>query len=308
MSGSQTSSPLTDPPGAQAIRKGRRLPDWLKVRLPRGPGFAEVDAIAHASGEGGLHTVCRSARCPNVFDCFSRRTATFLLMGGVCLRGCAFCNIAPGHLTPIDPEEPRRVAESAARLGLAYVVLTSVTRDDLPDGGAGHFAATVREIRARLPEAGVELLIPDFRGDAAALATVLAERPTVLNHNVETVPRLYQAVRPRADFAQSLELLRRAAGSGLAGAVKSGFMLGLGETLDEARDLVTSLVCAGCGIVTVGQYLRPSRTHPEPERYVHPDEFEELAAFGRTLGANMFCGPLVRSSFHAAERAAESTI
>jgi len=254
-----------------------------------------------------LNTVCQSARCPNTWECFSRSVATFLILGRECTRNCAFCNISPGQQLPPDADEPRRVAEGAARLGLKHVVVTSVTRDDLPDGGAAHFSETIRQVKQRLPGCTIEVLIPDFRGDAAALATVLAARPDVLNHNVETVPRLYPSVRPQADYAQSLELLRRVAQSGTGIPAKSGLMVGLGETDDELRGVIRDLHDAGCTMITIGQYMRPSRLHPPVARYMPPDEFDALAEYGRGLGvAQMFCAPLVRSSYHAAELAAQA--
>jgi lipoic acid synthetase len=248
----------------------------------------------------GLNTVCQGARCPNICECFARSTATFLVLGRSCTRGCAFCNIGLGKPEPVDPGEPGRVAEAARRLGLSHAVVTSVTRDDLPDGGAAHFAATIRALREVLPAATVEVLIPDFRGDAAALRTVLEARPDVLNHNVETAPGLYPRIRPQADYRQSLELLERAAAAGLP--AKSGLMVGFGESIEEVHAVIRDLHGRGVTIITIGQYLRPSRQHPEPARYVHPDEFAALAEYGRTLGVpHMFCAPLVRSSYHAGE-------
>ena len=223
-------------------------------------------------------------------------------MGPTCTRHCAFCNITPGGPAPLDPDEPRRVAEAVSRLGLAYAVVTSVTRDDLADGGAGHFAAVIRSIRAHVPGCGVEVLIPDFQGHEAALRSVLDARPDVLNHNLETVPGLYSRIRPQADYRQSLEVLRRSRALVPDIPTKSGLMLGLGEDMEDVRKVVRDLADIGCAIITVGQYMRPSRQHPEVARWVHPDEFAELAEFGRGLGVrHMFCAPLVRSSYHAAE-------
>lgn len=291
-----------DSPHDDALPRGRRLPPWLRVGLPRGRGFARTAALV---ADHGLCTVCKNARCPNIFECYSRGTATFLILGERCTRNCAFCNIESGLPGPPDPDEPGRVARAAAKMGVRHVVVTSVTRDDLPDGGAGHFAAVTARLRQETPTAGVELLTPDFKGRAASLDAVLDAGPDVFNHNVETVPDLYPLVRPQADYAQSLAVLSRAAKrSGMR--VKSGFMLGFGETMDQARRVIADLAGAGCAMITVGQYLRPSRRHPEPVRYVHPDEFGELAAFGREIGVRgMFCGPLVRSSYHAAECAAD---
>jgi lipoic acid synthetase len=274
-----------------------RLPEWLRIKLPRDPSFARTrDLVADL----GLNTVCQGARCPNICECFARSTATFLILGRSCTRGCTFCNIGLGRPEPVDPGEPARVAEAARRLGLAHAVVTSVTRDDLPDGGAVHFAATIRALREALPKATVEVLIPDFRGDAAALRLVLDAKPDVLNHNVETVPGLYPRIRPQADYQQSLTLLERAAAAGLP--AKSGLMVGFGESTEEVRQVIRDLHGHGVSIITIGQYLRPSKAHPEPSRYVHPDEFVALADHGRSLGVpHMFCAPLVRSSYHAGE-------
>jgi lipoyl synthase len=280
-----------------------RIPPWLRVKLPRDKGFACTSSLLR---DLDLNTVCQGARCPNTWECFSRSVATFLILGKECTRNCAFCNINPGHQLPPDADEPRRVAEGAARLGLKHVVITSVTRDDLPDGGAAHFAETIRQVKTRVAGCTVEVLIPDFQGDAEALAAVLAAKPDVLNHNVETVPRLYSAIRPQADYAQSLELLRRVAGGGTGIPAKSGLMVGLGETDEELKDVIRDLKLSGCSMITVGQYMRPSRLHPPVARYMPPEEFDSLAEFGRSIGVGkMFCAPLVRSSYHAAEMASQ---
>lgn len=248
----------------------------------------------------GLNTVCQSARCPNTWECFSKKVATFLIMGGICSRNCAFCNITPGKLEPLDPGEPERVAEAAERLALKHVVITSVTRDDLPDGGAAHFAATIRAVRNRLPECSIEVLIPDFQGNRDALKTVLDAKPQILNHNVETVPHLYSKIRPQADYEQSLELLRRSKEIAPEIPTKSGLMVGLGERDSEIMTVLDDLAAADCDIVTIGQYMRPSTQHPEVERYVHPNDFAEYEAAGRARGIpHMFCAPLVRSSYNA---------
>jgi len=271
------------------------------VKLPNTKGFACTSSLLR---DLDLNTVCQSARCPNTWECFSRSVATFLILGRECTRNCAFCNINPGRQLPPDADEPRRVAEGEARLGLKHIVVTSVTRDDLPDGGAEHFAETIRQVKAKMPGCTVEVLIPDFQGDAAALETVLAARPDVLNHNVETVPRLYATIRPQADYAQSLELLRRVAAHGSGIPAKSGLMVGLGETDEELREVIRDMHGAGCSMITVGQYMRPSRNHPAVQRYMPPEEFDALAEFGRSIGVpKMFCAPLVRSSYHAAELA-----
>lgn len=278
-----------------------RIPPWLRVKLPSNRNFASTRGLLD---DLALNTVCQSARCPNTWECFSNSVATFLILGRECTRNCAFCNINPGAPEPLDADEPRRVAEGAVRLGLKHVVVTSVTRDDLPDGGAAHFAETIRQIRSRLPGCTIEVLIPDFRGDAAALETVLTAGPDVLNHNVETAARLYPDIRPQADYAQSLELLRRVARDSRGIPAKSGLMVGLGETDEELRQTIRDLADVGCTMITVGQYMRPSRSHPPVVRYMPPEEFDALAEFGRSLGvAKMFCAPLVRSSYHAAELA-----
>lgn len=275
------------------------------MKLPSSKDYGNTGALLR---DLDLNTVCQSARCPNKWECFSRRVATFLVLGRECTRNCAFCNISPGRQLPPDTDEPRRVAEGAVRLGLKHVVITSVTRDDQPDGGAEHFAQCIRHVKDRLPGCTVEVLIPDFQGDAAALETVLAARPDVLNHNVETVPRLYASVRPQADYAQSLDVLRRTAaykaedGRGIP--AKSGLMVGLGETDEELRGVIRDLRDAGCTMITIGQYMRPSRLHPPVQRYMPPEDFDALAEYGRSMGVpKMFCAPLVRSSYHAAELA-----
>jgi len=274
-----------------------RLPAWLKVKLPRDGEFART---ASAVAGQDLHTVCRQARCPNIFECFGKGVATFLILGGVCTRACGFCNVTSGRPGPPDPGEPDRVAAAAAKLGLKHVVITSVTRDDLPDGGAAQFAAAIRAVRRELPSATLEVLIPDFQGDAQALDTVLEAAPEVLNHNLETVPELYSTVRPQAVYRRSLELLGRVKASGLAVKAKSGLMLGLGETREQLARTLADLAGRGCDMVTVGQYLRPSRRNLPVARYVPPEEFQEVAELGRRLGIPlMYCGPLVRSSHDA---------
>ena len=279
--------------------KSLRLPPWLRGSLPRGRGFADTRGLLD---DLALNTVCQSARCPNCFECFSKGTATFLIMGRVCTRNCAFCNITPGQAAPLDPDEPRRLAEAVVRLGLTHAVITSVTRDDLPDGGAAHFAASIMAVAARSPRTTVEVLIPDFQGDRKALATVLGARPSVLNHNVETVPELYPLIRPQAGYEQSLTLLRRAREMAPDITTKSGLMVGLGERDEQVRRVLTDLARVGCQMVTVGQYLRPSRAHPEVRRYPEPAWFDALAEYGRSQGIpTMFCAPLVRSSYHAGE-------
>ncbi len=280
-------------------RKYLRIPPWLRTPLPEGGAFKSTCSLI---GDLGLNTVCQSAKCPNKWECFSKKTATFLIMGQVCTRNCAFCNITAGRPEDIDPTEPLRVAEAVNRLELKHAVVTSVTRDDMPDGGAGFFAETVRRIREKRPTCTIEVLIPDFRGDQAALNLVLESRPDVLNHNVETVPGLYSRIRPQASYEQSLELLRRVKESGPGIACKSGLMTGLGETPAEIKLVIDHLAGIGCDIVTIGQYMQPTRNHPRVERYMPPDEFALLADYGREKGVpHMFSAPLVRSSYHAEE-------
>ncbi|MBI2943860.1 MAG: lipoyl synthase [Candidatus Wallbacteria bacterium] len=270
-------------------------PSWLRVKAPGGDGFRAVLATVRDSK---LHTVCESARCPNQGECWSRGTATFMILGNICTRSCGFCAVETGRPTELDLDEPRRVAEAVAAMGLGYAVVTSVNRDELADGGAGIFAQTVREIRARVPGCQVELLIPDFRGDPSALATVLAAGPDVLNHNTETVPRLYAKVRPQADYARTLQLLARSAESGVP--TKSGLMLGLGETKAEVLEVLGDLRRQGCCILTLGQYLSPGPDYLPIARWVPPAEFDELRVAALALGfAHCESGPLVRSSYHA---------
>ncbi len=276
-----------------------RKPDWLKRRLPTGETFSQVRELIEA---GKLHTVCQEAKCPNIWECYSQRTATFLIMGERCTRNCRFCSVSPGLPEPLAPDEPGRVAEAVERMGLRYVVVTSVTRDDLPDGGAAHFAATIREIRRRVPGAEIEVLIPDFQGDRAALATVLRARPNVLNHNIETVPRLYPRVRPQADYRRSLELLRRSRALAPSIPAKSGLMLGLGERAEEIRQAFSDLRGADCKILTLGQYLQPSPEHLPVEAYVPPDDFENWRKTALEMGfSEVASAPFVRSSYHAKE-------
>ncbi len=280
----------------------RKLPDWLKPPAPRARHLRE---LGRELAEMGLHTVCQSARCPNIGDCFARRTATFMIMGDICTRDCRFCAVSHGRPGPLDPGEPARVAQAARRLGLRYVVVTSVTRDDLPDGGAQHFALTIAAIRDFQPGARVEVLVPDFRGDEAALGVVLSAAPEVFGHNVETVPRLYPAARPQADYRRSLRVLARAREQSPQTITKSGFMVGLGETRSEVFALLAELREAEVQIVTIGQYLAPSNEHLPVAEYVPPEVFAEYESRAREMGfAQVFAGPLVRSSYHAEEVAA----
>ncbi len=276
-----------------------RRPDWLRVKIPGGAGYSEIKRLVD---QHRLHTVCEEARCPNIADCWSRRSATFMILGDICTRSCGFCAVKTGRPTGLDLDEPRRLAEAVAKLDLRHLVLTSVNRDELPDGGAAIFAASIREIRKRVRDCTIEVLIPDFKGSEAALLTVLEAKPEILNHNVETVPRLYRRVRPQANYEQSLELLQRAKLHGAT--TKSGFMLGLGETMAEVKALLRDLSNVGLDIATIGQYLQPTPAHLPVERFVPPSEFAEYKAFGATLGfRHVESGPLVRSSYHADEQA-----
>jgi lipoic acid synthetase len=288
------------PSAAGAALPGEpRRPDWLRVRARLGTGYRGLEDLVEGLG---LHTVCQEATCPNIYECWSAGTAAFLLLGDVCTRACSFCDVTTGRPGPLDPGEPQRVAEAVARLGLRHAVLTSVDRDDLPDGGAEVFASAIRRIRERVPECAVEVLIPDFKGDAAPLERVMAERPEVLNHNLETVLRLQREVRTAASYGRSLALLSRAKWLDPAGLVKSGLMVGLGERRDEVLGALADLRAVGVDVVTIGQYLRPTARHRPVHRYATPAEFAEYTARGEALGlSRVEAGPLVRSSYHAGE-------
>lgn len=284
-----------DPAKTEPITTGK--PAWLRRRLLSGPEYERLRTLLR---DHHLTTVCQQALCPNQFECFSRGTATFLLLGERCTRTCRFCAIGHGPQGPPDPDEPQHVAEAVRILGLRYTVLTSVTRDDLADGGAAHFAAVVRAVRAVAPDIRVELLIPDFQGNAQPLATVLAAAPEVLNHNLETVPRLYTAARPQAIYARSLELLHRVRVIAPNTVSKSGIMVGLGETRAELRALFADLRQVDCDLLTIGQYLQPSRDHLPVCRFVPPEEFAELQGEALALGFRaVAAGPFVRSSYQA---------
>jgi lipoic acid synthetase len=285
------------PPG------GHPRPAWLRVRFGGGPNHQELKGIMRTLD---LHTVCESARCPNMGECWEHRTATFMILGDICTRACGFCAVPSGKpLGPPDPHESERVAEAAERMGLRYAVVTSVNRDDQPDGGAAIFARTIAEIRRRVPGCRVEVLIPDFRGDWRALGTLMAARPDVLNHNIETVPRLYRRVRKGAVYERSLELLRRAREMAPDIPTKTGMMLGLGETREEVLEAMQEIAAQGTHILTLGQYLQPTTEHLPIERYVHPDEFAEFKRLGEQMGfKHVEAGPLVRSSYHAFEQEA----
>jgi lipoic acid synthetase len=275
----------------------QRKPEWLRRKLPSGPEYEQVRSLLK---DGRLHTVCQEARCPNQWECFSSKTATFLIMGPCCTRNCRFCAVDHGPVGPLDPGEPERVADAALTLGLRYVVVTSVTRDDLDDGGAGCFADTILQIRSKLPEAQVEVLIPDFQGNLDALRQMVNARPDVLNHNIETVPRLYASVRPGADYRRSLHLLKSAKDCDPSLTTKSGLMLGLGETSEEVHHTLQDMLEAGCSMLTLGQYLQPTPAHLPVERFIPPEEFEKWRDLSKEMGfTQVASGPFVRSSYHA---------
>ena len=275
----------------------RRHPPWLKVRAPGSPEFLATRRTVQTLG---LHTVCEEARCPNIGDCWSHRTATVMLLGDTCTRNCGFCAVKHGKPIEVDPDEPLRVAQAVRELGLQHVVVTSVDRDDLPDGGAEHFAATARAVKALIPTCRVEVLVPDFQGNLASVRTVVAAPVDIFNHNIETVPRLYRVVRPGARYARSLGLLGEAKAARPAVLTKAGVMLGLGENTDEVVSVFSDLRSVGCDILTVGQYLRPSAQHLPLVRYLDPEEFAALRVTAVGLGfRHVEAGPLVRSSYHA---------
>jgi lipoic acid synthetase len=280
-------------------QRGPRLPEWL--RKPQRNVEADHD-LKKMLRTRGLHTVCEEARCPNRNDCFARGAATFMILGDVCSRSCGFCSVKTGRGTPVEQlsDEPEQVAEAAAQLKLRYVVITSVNRDELPDGGANHFARTIQAVRRRLPDSRIEVLTPDFKGDRRSLGVVLDAKPDTFNHNVETVPRLYHRVRPQANYRQSLDVLRAARGYSSGVLTKSGFMVGLGETRGEVKRLLEDLLDQGVNVATIGQYLQPTRAHLPVEEYVHPEVFTEYEEYGERLGFRaVFSGPLVRSSYMA---------
>jgi len=276
-------------------------PDWLKVRAPGSPNYTRLKGLMR---ELGLHTVCEEAQCPNIGECWHHGTATFMILGEVCTRACAYCAVSHGRPAPADPDEAVRVGRAIETLGLTYVVITSVDRDDLADGGAAIFAETIRETRTRRPDCRIEVLIPDFQGKEEPLQTVLDARPDVLNHNVETVPRLYRMARSGGRYSRTLELLDRSRRYAPEIPTKTGLMVGLGEEHDELVATFKDLRHAGCQILTIGQYLRPSAEHAPMTRYYHPDEFRELKRIALDLGfVHVESGPLVRSSYHAHETA-----
>ncbi len=287
--------------------KPARKPSWIRAKSPTHPAVGRLKQVLRARG---LHTVCEEASCPNIGECFAHGTATFMILGDICTRRCPFCDVAHGRPLPPDPEEPRRLAETIRAMGLRYVVITSVDRDDLRDGGAGHFAACIRALRETSPSTRIEILVPDFRGRLDRALEILAETPPdVLNHNLETVPRLYRRCRPGADYRGSLALRRACGERHPQIPTKSGLMLGLGETEAEILAVLRDLREVGCDMLTLGQYLQPSLDHLPVERFVHPDEFERLAEAARALGFdNVASGPMVRSSYHADLQAAGAAV
>lgn len=295
-------SSLTVPAGRPeaAVGSATPRPDWLRVRAPGGPNYRDLKGLVDHLR---LHTVCESARCPNIGDCWERRTATFMILGDICTRSCGFCAIKTGRPLELDLEEPERVAEAVATLDLRHAVITSVNRDELPDGGAAIFAATIRAIRECCPQTSIEVLIPDFKGVWSALALVMEARPDILNHNLESIERLYYCVRPQARYHRSLELLRRAKETAPGVLTKSGMMLGVGEEDTEIAQSMADLRAVDCDILTLGQYLRPSPQHIPVRRYVPPETFAAFKRLGLEMGfRHVESGPLVRSSYHADEQ------
>ena len=283
-----------------AIRASQRLPPWFKVEAKTGPDYLD---IKQTMDRLKLHTICEEARCPNRWECWNARTATFLILGDICTRRCHYCSVETGRPPAIDHEEPRRVAEAVHVLGLRHAVITSVNRDELEDGGAAIFAETIRQTRQLSPGCTIEVLIPDFEGNDTALSMVCAEMPEILNHNIETVRRLFPAIRPQGKYQRSIELLGKAKQFGMR--TKSGLILGMGETMDEAREVMRDLRFVGCDIMTIGQYLQPTRQHLPVARFYNPSEFAMLKEEGMALGfTHVESGPLVRSSYHAEQQVA----
>ena len=289
---------MTFIPTNEIRNSSRRLPPWFKVTIRQGPDYQDIRRTMDTLN---LHTICEEARCPNVWECWNNRTATFLILGDICTRRCHYCAVTTGRPLELDREEPLRVARAVEALGLRHAVITSVNRDELADGGAWVFAETIRQIRRLSPACAVEVLVPDFEGNEEALATVVAEQPDILNHNIETVPRLFPSIRPQGKYGRSLELLDRA--RHLGAMTKSGLIVGMGETIDEVREVMRDLRSAGCNILTVGQYLQPTKQHLPVVRFYHPGEFSELKTEGLALGfKHVESGPLVRSSYHAEQQ------
>ena len=282
----------------EKVPLGKR-PDWLKVKLPTGDNYSDVKTLMRKQK---LHTVCEEAKCPNIAECWNHRTATFMILGDTCTRSCGFCNVKLGIPNKLDLDEPKRVGESVEELNLRHVVITSVNRDELEDGGASIFTETIRLIRASMPETTIEILIPDFKGSEDSFEIIMQNPPDILNHNLETVPRLYSVVRPQAKYQRSLDLINWFKQKGLK--TKSGIMVGIGETTDEIILLLQDLVSAGCDILTIGQYLQPTKVHLPVDRFVTPDEFNFYKVEGLKMGFKIVeSSPLVRSSYHADEHA-----
>jgi lipoyl synthase len=294
---------LNPQPTSGGIRPTRRIPEWIKVRVHEGENFKQLKQLVR---ERRLHTVCEEAHCPNIFDCWNRRTATFMILGDVCTRACRFCAVTSGRPAELDIGEPLRVAESVAELGLRHAVITSVDRDDLRDGGAEIFARTIRAVRRRSPGTSIEVLTPDFQGDREAIRAVVEAGPDIFNHNTETVPRLYPRIRPRAVYANSLGLLAYVKELAPRMVTKSGLMVGLGETTEELLEVFRNMRAHRIDVLTVGQYLRPSQKHAEVVRFYRPEEFAELRREAAAMGfEHVEAGPLVRSSYHADEQIPE---
>ncbi len=292
-SGADLSSAISHQPSAIG-----RLPPWFKVKISQGPDYIDIKRIMDRLA---LHTICEEARCPNVWECWNNRTATFLILGDICTRRCHYCAVTTGRPLELDREEPLRVAQAVQALGLRHAVITSVNRDELEDGGASIFAETIRQIRRLIPTCAVEVLIPDFEGNEAALASVVVERPDILNHNIETVRRLFPSIRPQGKYDRSIELLGRAKRAGAR--TKSGVIVGMGETIEEVREVMRDLRSVGCEILTIGQYLQPSKQHLPVARFYHPEEFAALKDEGLATGfSHVESGPLVRSSYHAEQQ------
>jgi lipoyl synthase len=285
--------------GPSSASSFRHLPSWFKVEAKTGPDYLDIKLTVDRLK---LHTICEEARCPNRWECWNARTATFLILGDICTRRCHYCSVETGRPAAVDHEEPQRVAEAVQALGLRHAVITSVNRDELTDGGATIFAETIRRTRRANPDCTIEVLIPDFEGNEAALGTVCEEKPDILNHNIETVPRLFPSIRPQGKYRRSLELLERAKQLGMT--TKSGLIIGMGETLDEIRGVLHDLRAVTCDIVTIGQYLQPTRHHLPVAHFYHPAEFALLKTQGIAMGfAHVESGPLVRSSYHAEQQA-----
>ena len=280
------------------------LPPWFKVKIRQGSDYRDIRRIMT---DRGLHTICEEAKCPNIWECWNNRTATFLILGDICTRRCHYCDVTTGRPHGLDYDEPIRVAEAVEALGLRHAVITSVNRDELTDGGASIFAETIRHIRKKTPSCTVEVLIPDFQGHESALALVMDKQPDILNHNIETVPRLFHSIRPQGKYHRSLELLRRAKSMG--GLTKSGLIAGLGETPGEIRHVMQDLRAVGCNILTIGQYLRPTSQHAPVARFYAPEEFNALKKEGLSLGfQHVESGPMVRSSYHAEQQTEKQKI